>query len=445
MKRTLLSLFCMLTCALTAMAQASFDTLEPFGFVKMSSRTDASKTYNFTAGGTFKATGGDATSTITLKSNGKPMDSEIRNAITSKKVIIFDGSDGDFILSSYISLQGISGKTLIGVNNARICTQWHVTEEITALLDAANVKSASTTSGGGTLSNGVTITEEAEFLTRKILLEKYGNENYRNSGCLYMKGCSNIAIRNIKFVGPGSIDCSGKDLLAFDGSKNMWVDHCEFTDGIDGNFDITNSSDFCTVSWCTFSYTDRSYMHQNTNLVGSSDSEATGYLNITFAYNVWGQKCRARMPMARVGKIHMLNNYYNCAGNATACINPRKNSEFLIEGNYFEANVSKVFSQTDAIAYEWKSSNYIGNKSTNAPASKGTVSVPYEYSVQDVMDMPTTLTQYAGATLPETVTAISMVNVERPRTSNATYNLSGQRVSPNAKGVIIQNGKKVVK
>lgn len=42
-------------------------------------------------------------------------------------------------------------------------------------------------------------------------------------------------------------------------------------------------------------------------------------------------------------------------------------------------------------------------------------------------------------------TAITTVNTDAPRTSNATYNLSGQRVSPNAKGVIIQNGKKVVK
>lgn len=42
-------------------------------------------------------------------------------------------------------------------------------------------------------------------------------------------------------------------------------------------------------------------------------------------------------------------------------------------------------------------------------------------------------------------TAITTVNTDAPRTNNATYNLSGQRVSPNAKGVIIQNGKKVVK
>lgn len=42
-------------------------------------------------------------------------------------------------------------------------------------------------------------------------------------------------------------------------------------------------------------------------------------------------------------------------------------------------------------------------------------------------------------------TAITTVNADAPRTSNATYNLSGQRVSPNAKGVIIQNGKKIVK
>ena len=85
--------------------------------------------------------------------------------------------------------------------------------------------------------------------------------------------------------------------MSFRGTKNCWVDHCEFVDGMDGNFDITQKSDFNTVSWCTFSYSARSYMHQNTNLVGGSDSEATGYLNTTFAFNHWGDGCLARMPM----------------------------------------------------------------------------------------------------------------------------------------------------
>ena len=138
-------------------------------------------------------------------------------------------------------------------------------------------------------------------------------------------------------------------------------------------------------------------MHQNTNLVGSSDSEATGYLNTTFAFNWWGTGCLQRMPMARVGKIHMLNNYYSST-TASNCINPRKNSEFLIEGNYFASGVNNFYSQSDATAVTWASSNHHASKSL--PSSKGnTVTVPYSYTVAPYADIPSEVQENAGATL----------------------------------------------
>ncbi|MBQ4041249.1 MAG: hypothetical protein II626_01310, partial [Prevotella sp.] len=205
-------------------------------------------------------------------------------------------------------------------------------------------------------------------------------------------------IRNLKFQGPGSIDVGGADLLSFvDGTKHCWVDHCDFMDGMDGNFDITQSSDFNTVSWCTFSYTSRSYMHQNTNLIGSSDSEAKTYLNTTFAFNHWGTNCKARMPMARVGKIHMLNNYYTCTTGGN-CINPRKNSEFLIEGNYFAKGVKSIFGASGATAVTWKNTNY-SVEGKSGESSGSTVTVPYSYTVAEASKVPTEVGTYAGATL----------------------------------------------
>lgn len=108
------------------------------------------------------------------------------------------------------------------------------------------------------------VSEEAEYNTRKIIIEMTGdnNEDYRKSGCISLSNCQNIIIRNITFKGPGAIDVGGYDLISCTGSKNCWVDHCEFMDGMDGNFDITQKADFNTVSWCIFRYTDRSYMHQ---------------------------------------------------------------------------------------------------------------------------------------------------------------------------------------
>lgn len=445
LSKTILIFSALVAVSLPSFAQASFDQMKPFGFVTVSSRTDNTKSYDLTGGGTF-IPDANAAGAVVLTSTGADMKSAITTAINNNKVIILDGSKGDFIISSVINLSSKSGKTIIGINNARLCTKWYVTDEIKSKLDAQNVKSASTSSGtGGRLSNGKDVSEEAEFKTRQILLNMYGNEDYRNSGIFYVQSCSNIVFRNITFVGPGSIDVSGYDLMSIYGSNHIWVDHCSFIDGIDGNLDITQKADFCTISWCTFHYTDRSYMHQNTNLIGSSDSETAGYLNTTMAYNMWGAKCRARMPMGRVGKIHVLNNYYNCAGNSTACVNPRKNSEFLIEGNYFDKGISKVFTDNDSKAYTWASDNIIGRSGTNAPTSSGTVTVPYDYSVQPAANLPEIISKHAGATLFNESSGIEKITAGTPSASRFTYNLSGQRVSDNAKGIVIMNGKKVIK
>ena len=447
MKKTLLTL---MAAAFTLTAVATdYDLNKPFGFCTVSSRTDATSTYNITGGGcyTYPVPDGFTGRVTVLPSDGPDvnMKAKIQNGIKNNEVLILDGSNGDFYVSSNIG-NTFSNRTIIGINNARICTKWHVTDEIKAALDAAGVPNMSTSSGtGGTLSNGKSVSEEAEYNTRQIIinLTQDNSESYRNSGILTLQNCQNVIIRNITFIGPGSIDVSGSDLLSFTGTKNCWVDHCSFSDGMDGNFDITNESDFNTVSWCTFSYTDRSYMHQNTNLVGSTDSGSQfekdkGHLNTTFAFNNWGAKCRARMPMARIGKIHMLNNYYTCAGNATACINPRSNSEFLVEGNYFATGVIKVFSQSSATAVTWKDDNYIAESSVSKPSSFGTVTVPYDYTVAPYADVPTVVTEKAGATL--FTSDPSGISQTRTSTITATeyYDLNGRRLVEPQRGVNIR-------
>lgn len=435
----------LLLVSLTILAN-DYDQQKPFGFCTVTSRT-ANTAYNITGGGcyVYPVEGVSNDKVAVLTSTGNDMKTAIQNAISSKDVIIFDGSNGDFFVSSFITLNSVKNKTLLGINGARLCTTWYITDEIRKALDDAGVPNMSTSSGtGGQLPNGVNVSEEAEYNTRRIIIEMTGDnsETYRNSGVFYFKNCENIIVRNISFLGPGSIDVGGADLLSFVGTKNCWVDHCDFVDGMDGNFDITQKSDFNTVSWCTFSYTDQSYMHQNTNLVGSSDSEATGYLNTTFAFNMWGAKCRARMPMARVGKIHMLNNYFNCAGNGSACINPRKNSEFLVEGNYFASGVSKCYTQSSATAVTWTSTNH-SSQSVSSFGDK--VTVPYAYTEAPVNDIPTVVGENAGATLTfQEVDGISQPTTNSFR-STTIYNLAGQKVGADYKGIVIVNGRKVVR
>ncbi len=422
-------------------------TKAPFGFATRSSRTEATA-YNITGGGAYtvedikammtsagiaEGAGGSATvngkKIIVLTSTGSDMRSAVLDAITANDIIVFDGTSGDFLINEQITLDGLRNKTLIGLNGARLCTTWHLTDIIKSWLNAVDtsggsgVSNAATSSGtGGSFYlkdvNGedsllIEIGEEGEWLTRKTLADKGSElyqkwladkadsiaqgkevpaipenayflrtEYYKKSGIFYITGCENIIIRNISFQGPGSVDVGGVDLVSvINGTNHVWVDHCEFIDGQDGNFDITNESDYITASWCHFRYTDYSYVHQNTNLVGSSDSKTTdrGKLNITFAYNEWGENCRSRMPMGRFGKIHLLNNWYNCANNTENAINPRLESEYLIQGNYFSTGVLKTYKMANATGVTVDENTFEDPSTSTKPSKSGsTVTVPYE-------------------------------------------------------------------
>lgn len=413
----------------------------PFGWTNCAS---------LTSGDSYTTTGGNnGTRVITLESTGSDQKSAIQNAIKQNDIIILDGSNGDFIVASPVSFGGYSDRTVVGINGACIRTEFFLTDEMKAALDKAKVKSLSSSSGtGGKLSNGQEVGEQRELVTRQTLIDLTGDtkESYRNAGVFKISGGNNIIVRNLKFVGPGPCDVGGQDLITCTGTTHLWVDHCEFTDGQDGNFDITQSADFVTVSWCTFDYSERAYDHMNTNLVGSSDSEDKDKLNVTFAFNIWGAGCNQRMPMARAGNIHLLNNYYNCPG-ASATVNPRKNSEFLIEGNYFETGVNKVFAQSGAIAYQFKDNTYM---SASQPNGKGTVSMPYQYTAIPSADVPALLTSAtgAGATLADPLdigtTGIESAAASVTNKKGHIYNLSGQIVDSNYRGIVIKDGHKYI-
>ena len=145
-----------------------------------------------------------------------------------------------------------------------------------------------------------------------------------NRGILgFSSGSSNFIIRNIIFEGPSAWDMDGSDLIQNTNCTNLWVDHCEFYDGMDGNFDNTNNADNITISWCKFGYKkpyryigmtgDGSGDHRLTNLVGGSgtNAPADGHFSITFMWNYWSDGCTDRMPRARNAELHILNCYYN--------------------------------------------------------------------------------------------------------------------------------------
>ena len=176
------------------------------------------------------------------------------------------------------------------------------------------------------------------------------------SGILYLKG-SNIILRNITFEGPGAYDCDGKDLLTLDGAKNVWVDHCDFQDGMDGNFDIKGLSDNISVTWCRFRYLKTPKAggsggaddHRFSNLVGSSSSDkpSDGTYNITYGYCWWDEGCKQRRTRCRNCELHFLNCYWNSSV-ADYYVGP-ENAKCYFEGCTFAGKAnspSKIWSDS---------------------------------------------------------------------------------------------------
>jgi len=157
-----------------------------------------------------------------------------------------------------------------------------------------------------------------------------------SGGGLYLYNSSNVIIQNLTIRG------SSEDNIGIHYSSNIWIDHCSFYDSADGAIDITQSSDYITISWCKFYYT-ADNDHCYANLIASSDSDNGSQYHVTFHHNWWGSMVIERMPSVRFGRVHCFNNYYNASGN-NYCIRTRVGAELLVENNYFE-NVKNPWEQ----------------------------------------------------------------------------------------------------
>ena len=152
---------------------------------------------------------------------------------------------------------------------------------------------------------------------------------------------SNVIVRNLRIVGNNCTDAggdceSGEDALEIGSSSRVWIDHCDISDGSDGNLDISNGSDLVTVSYTKFWYRGRSGGHQFSNLVGSSDSATgdAGKLRVTWHHNWWADRVVERQPRVRFGQNHIYNNLWTSSGN-NYCIGVGVNANILAQNNVF--------------------------------------------------------------------------------------------------------------
>ncbi|WP_327430180.1 pectate lyase family protein [Streptomyces sp. NBC_01236] len=181
-------------------------------------------------------------------------------------------------------------------------------------------------------------------------------------GSLQVKDVDNVIIRNLTFA--ATEDCfpqwdptdgdtgnwnSAYDAVTLRTATHVWADHNTFTDAPDfdsankkyygreyqihdGDLDITKGSDLVTVERNQFTN------HDKTMLIGSSDTDSTGKLHVSIHHNVW-KGIVQRAPLARIGQVHIYNNYFDTTtvnGYAPLyTINSRAKAQVVAEDNYW--------------------------------------------------------------------------------------------------------------
>ncbi|KAL0350928.1 UNVERIFIED_CONTAM: putative pectate lyase P59 [Sesamum radiatum] len=114
------------------------------------------------------------------------------------------------------------------------------------------------------------------------------------------------------------------------GSQDIWIDHVSMLNCADGLIDVIMASTGVTISNSHF--TD----HNEAMLFGASDSHTQDVkMQVTVAFNHFGKRMVQRMPRARYGYIHVVNNdYTHWNMYAVGC---SKNPIIISQGNRYIA------------------------------------------------------------------------------------------------------------
>lgn len=299
------------------------------------------------------------------------------------------------------------------------------TGAVTTVTNFADLKTALTATGNKIIlvSGTITCTRMDVVVTNKTIIGLPGAklvntiQTKDGSGIIQLKsGSNNVIIRNLIFEGPGAYDEDGHDNLENTGCTNLWVDHCEFQDGMDGNFDNTKVADNITVSWCKFTYlkapkaggSGGTADHRFTNLVSGSDSDypSDGMRNITWQYCWWTSGCKERMVRARNAQLHQLNCYWNSSVTSKA-IGLSAGDKGC--SDYVESGVFECSGKVSDLSYGGSPTIKFVS-CTGGGTDVGTVNKPsYSYEVTPVGQVVAAVTNSncgAGATLQVTTAGV---------------------------------------
>ncbi|KAH7515621.1 hypothetical protein FEM48_Zijuj10G0045900 [Ziziphus jujuba var. spinosa] len=146
---------------------------------------------------------------------------------------------------------------------------------------------------------------------------------------------------------------SDGDGVSIFGGSHIWVDHCSLSNCNDGLIDAIHGSTAITIS--------NNYMthHNKVMLLGHSDSyKPDKNMQVTIAFNHFGEGLVQRMPRCRLGYFHVVNNDYThwnmyaIGGSAAPTINSQGN-RFLAPDDRFHKEVTKYENTPQSVWKNW--------------------------------------------------------------------------------------------
>jgi pectate lyase len=224
------------------------------------------------------------------------------------------------------------------------------------------------------------------------------------TGSLVLENSINVVVRNLTIVGlncTDNADCEdGADALTVNTAHHIWIDHCDISDGSDGNLDITDRSDYVTVSWTKLWYRSATRIHRYSNIIGGSDTATAdaGHLRVTLYNNWWADNVDQRQPRVRFGLVHVFNNLYSST-TASYCVGLGVNGNVLTENNVFVGVRNPInsaeFSNAASIVVS-HGNLYQGTTGTTADLGTAVFAPPYPYTLQPAATVEAAVRAGAG-------------------------------------------------
>ncbi|VFR00609.1 unnamed protein product [Cuscuta campestris] len=218
----------------------------------------------------------------------------------------------------------------------------------------------------------MTITLKGELIMTsfKTIDGRGADVHITGAGCVTVQDVTNIIIHGVSIhdcVPGGNTNIrsswshygfrgvSDGDAISIFSSSHIWIDHNWLSNCKDGLVDVVEASTAVTISNNYFT------KHNEVMLLGHSD----GYLadrdmQVTIAFNHFGEGLVQRMPRCRLGYFHVVNNDYThwgmyaIGGSANPTINSQGNRFTAPDARFFK----KVTKENDAPESVYKTWNW---------------------------------------------------------------------------------------